>query len=211
MSSRTKRPVGRPPLPGRRTEILRVATRVAAERGIDTLTLAELAGALGCSTYTLTYHFGRKEQLLTAIVEHAETELREEIQRLAADPGTSPGQLLRRYWRATREPGARDYLRLWLELLVLSSRHPERFPGFQERAALGWRHLAGDILRERTGSDELATLIIAAVTGLELELLLGPHPSGADQALERLARLLDDQLATDRPRPSRPGDQASGP
>ncbi len=169
-----------------------MATRVVAERGIDTLSLAELAEALGCSTYTLTYHFGRKDQLLAAIVEHVETEMREEVGRLAGDPGTSLGDLLRRYWKATHEPGARPYMRLWLELLVLSSRHPERFPGFAERAAGGWRTLAADILRERTGSDELATLVVAAVTGLEIEHMANPGSPEPDRAVERLARLLDE-------------------
>lgn len=195
MSEQTKRSVGRPPLPGRRAEILKAAARVVAERGIDTLTLAELAEALDCSTYTLTYHFGRKEQLLAAIIEHAETQLREEIERLAGEPGTSPGELLRHYWQTTREPGARAYLRLWLELLVLASRHPDRFPGFHERAAAGWRHLAADILREHTGSEELATLIVATVTGLEIEHMLDPRSARPDQALERLARLFDEQGA----------------
>jgi AcrR family transcriptional regulator len=120
---------------------------VVTERGIDTMSLAELAEALGCSTYTLTYHFGRKDRLLAAIVEHVETKMRAEIERLAAEPDVSLGDLLRRYWQTLREPGVHAYLRLWLEMLVLRSRHPDRFPGFAERAAGGWRTLAADVLR----------------------------------------------------------------
>ncbi|WP_165975382.1 TetR/AcrR family transcriptional regulator [Actinomadura rubrisoli] len=188
-----RRPVGRPPKPGRRAEILDAATEVVAERGLETISLAELAKALGCSTYTLTYHFGTKEQLLAAIVAHVESALQTEIAELAADPGTSGADLLRRYWRGTREPAARSYMRLWLELLVLASRQPERFPGFQERASTGWRALAADILRQRTGSDALATLIVAAVTGLELDLMLDPTPAAADAALEQLITFIEDR------------------
>ncbi|HEX2314307.1 MAG TPA: TetR/AcrR family transcriptional regulator [Thermomonospora sp.] len=154
--------------------------------------LAELAEALGCSTYTLTYHFGRKEGLLAAIVEHVETELRDQLRRIAEQPGdASPADLLRRYWETTRAPGADGYLRLWLELLVLAGRHPERFPGFHERAATGWRDLAAEILRARTGSDELATLIVAAVTGLEIEQMLDPASPRPARALDHLIRLLE--------------------
>ncbi|MGK5552995.1 TetR/AcrR family transcriptional regulator [Actinomadura kijaniata] len=190
MSQHQKRGPGRPPQPGRRAEILHAATRVVAERGVDTLSLAELATALGCSTYTLTYHFGSKERLLAAVVEHVETGLQAEIAELAS-ADLPNADLLRHYWRTTRDPGARSYLRLWLELLVLADRHPDRFPGFHERAATGWRTLATDLLRRRTGSDALATLVVAAVTGLELDLMLDPDPARADAALELLVSLLD--------------------
>jgi AcrR family transcriptional regulator len=45
---------GRPPLPGRREEILDAAVRIMSERGIEGLSLAQLAEALGFSTYALT-------------------------------------------------------------------------------------------------------------------------------------------------------------
>ncbi|MBB5131395.1 AcrR family transcriptional regulator [Thermocatellispora tengchongensis] len=195
-----RRPVGRPPQPGRREEILTAAVRVAAERGLDDLSLAELATALGFSTYTLTYHFGRREGLLAAIVEHVETEMREQIRRLAEGPGgASPGELLRRYWESTRAPGAHSYMRLWLELLVLAGRHPDRFPGFQQRAATGWRDLAAQVLREHTGSDELATLIVATVTGLEIEQMLDPGSPRPGQALDCMIRLLEQRDAAEGP------------
>jgi hypothetical protein len=76
-------------------------------------------------------------------------------------------------------------------LLVPAGRHPERFPGFHERTATGWRDLAAEIPRERTGSDELATLIVAAVTGLEIEQMLGPASPRPARALDRLIRLLE--------------------
>ncbi|MCD0449261.1 TetR/AcrR family transcriptional regulator [Actinocorallia sp. API 0066] len=190
-SQETRRSVGRPPQPGRRAEILTAATRIVAERGVETLSLAELAKALGCSTYTLTYHFGSKDRLLAAIVGEVERHLQAEIAELAADPATPLPDLLRHYWQAVRSPSTRPYLQLWLELLVLSARHPDRYPGFQDQAVTGWRTLAADILRARTGSDALANLIVATVTGLELDLLLNPDPTPADAALHHLLTLLE--------------------
>ncbi|NRQ33746.1 TetR family transcriptional regulator [Nonomuraea sp. NN258] len=187
---RAKRPVGRPAQPGRRAEILDAAVKVVAERGLDTLTLGQLAQALGFSTYTLTYHFGSKDQLLAAVVEHVETTLRAELAALAGEPGQSLPDLLRRYLAALGEPEARSYLRLWLELTVLAGRHPDRFPGFYERAVDGWRALAAGVLRERTGSEALATLLVATVTGLEIEYLLNPDRSRLDQAVDLLIDLL---------------------
>lgn len=190
--------MGRPARPERRAEVLEAAARAVADRGIDGLSLAELAKALGRSTYTLTYHFGSKEQLLAAVAEHVEQTLQAELAPLAEDPGTPLPDLLRHYWRSTRAPQARPYLRLWLELVVLASRHPERFPGFRADAVTGWRTLAATALRARTGSDALATLIVAAITGLEIEVMLDPDPAAADAAFERLLALLEPALGAGR-------------
>jgi AcrR family transcriptional regulator len=177
---------GRPPLPGRREEILDAAVLVLAERGIEAMSLAQLAQALGFSTYTLTYHFGTREDVLAAVAEHVETTLQAEFAELIQRPDLSMPDLVRRYWATTKEHGASHVMRLWLELVLLASREPGRLPGFLDRATVGWERVIGAVLGDRRDADTLVPLAFAAITGLELLQLMRPGSDVPDRALERL-------------------------
>ena len=195
MESTTARRRGRPPLPGRRAEILDAAVKVLAERGLEGLSLAQLAEALGFSTYTLTYHFGAKDQLLAAVVTHVEDRLQAEFEALLARSGSAtPAELLRRYWATTKEPGAGEAMRLWLEAVLLASRDPDRFPGFLDRAAHGWNQVIMAAVGDVPGAQQLATLAFATVSGLELLQLMDPGSRAAEQALETFAGLCEGLL-----------------
>ncbi|GIH95517.1 hypothetical protein Psi01_61470 [Planobispora siamensis] len=180
---------GRPPKAGRREEVLEASLALVARTGIEALTLGELAAELGVSTYVLTYHFGSKDRLLAAIVELVETRFQAELAALAGE--LTPAELLRRYWAAASGESADGMMRLWLEIVVLASRDPGRFPGFLERAALGWREALAPVLggAGRAGAREAATLVAAAVTGLEVHRLM--EPGRADAAMGLLVSMLE--------------------
>jgi AcrR family transcriptional regulator len=182
---------GRPPLAGRREEILDAAVLVLAEHGIEKMSLAQLAQALGFSTYALTYHFGSREDVLAAVAEHVETRLQAEFAELTGPPGLSMPDLVRRYWATTREPGASHAMRLWLELVLIASREPGRLPGFLDRATAGWEQVIGAVLGERPNTDTLIPLAFAAITGLELLQLMRPGSDVPDQALEQLIAVFE--------------------
>jgi AcrR family transcriptional regulator len=177
---------GRPPLAGRREQILDAAVQVLGERGIENLSLAQLARALGFSTYALTYHFGTREDVLAAVAEHVETRLQAEFAELAGQPGLTMPDLVRRYWATTSGPGARHAMRLWLELVLLASREPGRLPGFLDRATAGWEQVIGTVLGDHPDAGTLVPLVFAAITGLELLQLMRPGSDIPDQALEKL-------------------------
>jgi AcrR family transcriptional regulator len=189
---------GRPPLAGRREEILDAAVRVLGERGIEGLSLAQLAEALGFSTYALTYHFGAKEDVLAAVAEHVEARLQAEFTALAEQLGQpghpgQPGQarpsmpeLVRQYWEVSQQPGASHSMRLWLELVLLASRDPDRLPGFLDRAVSGWLEVIRTGLGDHPDADVLAPLAFAAITGLELLQLMQPGSAVPSLALEKL-------------------------
>ncbi len=190
---------GRPPLPGRREEILDAAVLVLAERGIEAMSLAQLAQALGFSTYTLTYHFGTREDVLAAVAEHVETTLQAEFAELIQRPDLSMPDLVRRYWATTKEHGASHVMRLWLELVLLASREPGRLPGFLDRATVGWERVIGAVLGDRRDADTLVPLAFAAITGLELLQLMRPGSDVPDRALERLIDAFQLLLGHDSP------------
>jgi AcrR family transcriptional regulator len=175
---------------------------VMGERGIENLSLARLAQALGFSTYALTYHFGTREDVLAAVAEHVEARLQAEFEELAGHPGLTMPDLVRRYWATTRKPGADHAMRLWLELVLLASREPGRLPGFLDRATAGWEHIIGTVLGDHPDAGTLVPLAFAAITGLEVLQLMRPGSDVPDQALEKLISIF--QLATESPGGSPP-------
>jgi AcrR family transcriptional regulator len=177
---------GRPPLAGRREEILDAAVLVLAEHGIENMSLAQLAQALGFSTYVLTYHFGAREDLLAAVAERVEARLQAEFAELIEQPELTMPELVRRYWATTSEPGASHAMRLWLELVLIASREPGRLPGFLDRATAGWEQVIGAVLGDHPDADTLVPLAFAAITGLELLQLMRPGSDVPDRALEQL-------------------------
>src|SRR5215469_1973355 len=110
MPDRTPRT--RPSSEARRRELVQIAYRLIAEKGIEGLRTRQVAESAGIDTGTLHYHFPSKQALIQAVVDHlaedfranragkgtapanAVEELRNEIFDLAARVRESPEQLL---------------------------------------------------------------------------------------------------------------------
>lgn len=187
------RPRGRPPLVGRRDEILDAAVDVLARRGIEGLTLAHLAEAIGLSTYALTYHFGSKEDVLSAVALHVEKRLQREFTELAKLQDVTVGSLVRGYWTGYGDVGAAASTRLWLEIGLLATRDPDRFPGFLDTMVDGWRRTVSGLLPGHPDAAEIASLAFATMSGLELLELARPG-SVTDATLDRVVRMFERTL-----------------
>lgn len=79
-----------------REELLRRAAAHFAEHGIGDASLRAIATAIGTSHRMLIYHFGSREGLLAALVEHIWREQRERLEHLVAN---TEGGLLDAAWR----------------------------------------------------------------------------------------------------------------
>lgn len=194
MSSEVRRR-GRPPLDGRREEILDAAVEVMAYRGIEGTSLAQLAEELGLSTYALTYHFGSKEGLLVAIALHVEAHLRTEFAGLTDLGDLSVGALVRGYWQKYGESGAAGSTRLWLELGLLASRDPDRFPGFLDTMVDGWTRMIVSFLPNHPHAEQVASVAFATMLGLEILELARPG-SVTPEVLDGLVALYELSLGT---------------
>ncbi len=190
----TERTRGRPPLVGRRDEILDSAVEVLVRRGIEGLTLAGLAEAIGLSTYALTYHFGSKEGVLGAVALHVEKRLQRDFTALARQEAASVGSLVRGYWTGYGDVGAAASTRLWLEIGLLATRDPDRFPGFLDTMVDGWRRTVAGLLPGHPDADEIASLAFATMSGLELLELSRPG-SVTDATLDRVVMMFERSLA----------------
>jgi hypothetical protein len=85
-------------------------------------------------------------------------------------------------------------MRLWLELVLIASRDPDRLPGFLDRAVSGWTQVIVSGLGDRPDAGTLAALVFATMTGLELLQLMQPDSTAAGQALEKLIDMFQREL-----------------
>ena len=166
--------------PARRPEILDAIVDYIADNGIADLSLRPLAKALGQSTFVLTYHFGDKDGLLAAALEHFESKHRDTLQSL--DPDEPLGDAIRAYWRSiTRERNLR-LLRLSLE--VATSGQPQ----FGAQMTTAWVDFAtqGFVARgmDKRAARREATLLVATITGLLLDLLTTGDSKRVNAALD---------------------------
>lgn len=161
--------------------ILAAAIDVIALHGLNNWTVEEVANRAHCAKGLVNYHYRSKQELL---VRSAET-LRDDrsARRLAAValPGTAA---LDRLWAALTQELESGWFAAWTSLLAADG--PLRTaaagrPGEAESfaAALGRSLGLGDQLKKR------ASLIQAALDGLQLRLLQGAPASETEEAYHR--------------------------
>lgn len=178
--------VGRPVDHQRRAELLDAAVDYATEQGFSGVSWRPVAAALGVSTTTLTHHFGTKEQLLEAILGR----LRERIVVAAADlAGEEPdlAAAARAVWTWSSDPRRWPTFKLFFAVYGRALQAPEAFSEFLDLVGVDW----ADTLRRAQGPDvdpataaRRATLVIATIRGLLLDLLAGGDQDRVRDAAE---------------------------
>lgn len=169
--------MARPIEPRRRAELLDAAVDYAAEHGLADLTLRPLAEALAVSPNTLVHHFGSKEELISAILNGVRDRLRAMRAEIGRDPRRSP---LEGVWAWTASPERNAFFRSFFEAYGIALHQPERYRSFLERVVSDW--LVG-------GDSERATLELAVLRGLLLDLLTTGERDRVEAALARFSRL----------------------
>ena len=179
-----------------RDRILRRVTEKLARSGLAGTGLRDLAAAAGVSHRTLLYHFGSRDELVL----EALGELRDYQYGLVANTlqaGTSrPGvsDLARGVWKNITGPDTHDWFKLFYEAYVASLRDPETYAEFLDDAVHRWIGVILEIFEEdrpHLARNESATLLLAAIRGLHLDLLATGDRQRVERALETLLRLLE--------------------
>jgi AcrR family transcriptional regulator len=174
--------MARPPNPARRQELLEGAVDYVIDHGITDLSLRPLAEALGTHAPVLLHHFDTKEHLVEEILGRVRDRLRA-LGRAAE--ATSHRSGLAAVWNWVSDPEQSSLMRLFFETYGLALRHPDRYPDFLQHAVHDW-------LDEPLAAvdDISATLAIATVTGLVLDLLTTGDRHRVDDAIQRFMGLL---------------------
>lgn len=159
--------MGRRPQPEIKRRLLDACTDHALEHGLPDR-LAPLVDATGTSGRMLLYHFGTRDGLLRAVLGHARQRQLEMFGELlhvrAGEPYTTT---LARVWTAMTGPLGQPYLRMFGQLR--ESTEQQLWPDFRREATTDWLAPLETGLRS-IGRPELATLVLAVVRGLLLDL-----------------------------------------
>ena len=156
--------MGRHPQPEIRQRLLDACTDYALEHGLPDR-LGPLAQATGSSSRMLIYHFGTRDGLLREILGQArERQLAVFTDLLRVRSDEPYLTTLGRAWPAMTGPQGRPFLRLFGRLHDTAGE--PLWPGFREAATTDW--LAP--LEEGMGSVELATVVLAVIRGLLMDL-----------------------------------------
>jgi AcrR family transcriptional regulator len=174
--------MARPPDPERRRQLLEGAVDYVVEHGITDLSLRPLAASLGTQAPVLLHHFGTKEHLVEEILSEVRGRVRALGRHAEADAYRSG---LGAVWGWTSDPEQAPLMRLFFEAYGLALRHPDRYRYFLDHAIQDW-------LDEPLAAidDVSATLAIATITGLVLDLLTTGDRDRVEQAMERFLGLL---------------------
>jgi len=174
--------VARPLDPKRRQELLDGSVDYVLAHGISDLSLRPMAAALGTQAPVLLHHFGSKEQLIVEILASVRGRLRS-LGRSAEAESHRSG--LGAVWMWVSHPDQGPLMRLFFEAYGLALRHPDRYSDFIEHAVHDW-------LDEPLAAidDVSATLAIATVTGLVLDLLTTGERVRVEAAMERFLFIL---------------------
>jgi AcrR family transcriptional regulator len=183
------------PKPARkRAELLEGVIQHLAQHGLSDATFRSLAKALGISTYPLVYYFGTKEELLGAVVAEVERRQRQpaEVVSFAGDAAADAGA----YWKWSLEN--RDLLRLDYEIIMRDAQTPGRFGPLRRVAFDHWHTLwtkrfvsAG---MPRADARVEATRVVAAIVGLQFDLIATGDEKRTTKAFEGLIKEIDEKM-----------------
>jgi AcrR family transcriptional regulator len=168
--------------------------------GLAGASLRPLAAALGVSTYTLTYHFGSKEQLLAEALAYVEEEQRQLVARSTDElgPEADAAAVIDRYWAWVSRPENLERVRLVFEVIT-SPHSAELLPAGERRQLMSaWVELIAGELRDdgvpkRQATTE-ATIAASTLAGMVLDLLA----TGDHARLRRAARSLGERMVAVR-------------
>ncbi|HEY3868382.1 MAG TPA: TetR/AcrR family transcriptional regulator [Actinocrinis sp.] len=169
-----------------RADLLDAVVEYTVEHGFSDLAWQPVATALGVSAATLVHHFGTTEQLLVSVLGR----LRERIFAATGGPiGDQPdlASAARAVWTRTSDPERSAEFRLFFAVYGRALQSPDQFAGFLGRVMADWmsslRVAQGPHIDPKTATRR-ATLVIAVIRGLLLDLLTTGERARVEEAAE---------------------------
>jgi AcrR family transcriptional regulator len=183
----------------RRDAIVARAADRLLERGQVTLSLRELASAVGVSPRMLIHHFGSREQLVSRALGEARSRQREAFEaRLAPQDGRPYADVLRDAWRWLAGDEAAPYMRLFGQLYALAGAPGSPHAEFLRESVLDWLPTIEAGFRADgvapAAARELSSLTVAVVRGLLQDANAIGDRRRVSAAFDRYASLLQSSL-----------------
>ncbi|OZM78088.1 TetR/AcrR family transcriptional regulator [Pseudonocardia sp. MH-G8] len=182
--------MGRRPQPEIKERLLDACTDHALEHGLPDR-LEPLARAAGTSTRMLIYHFGTRDALLRAVLTHArQRQLSAFGDLLRVRPDQPYTATLATAWTVMTGPEGQPYLRMFGQLRESAAQ--QLWPDFRRVATTDWLGPLEEGLRS-IGRPELATLLLAVIRGLLMDLDATGDHARTDRAFTDFLSTLDQQ------------------
>lgn len=186
----------------RRAEIVAAATEMFCAEGYRGAGLARIAAKAGVTQAGLLHHFGSKERLLEAVVQHRDDQDQWLMPRMIGDGGLG---MVDRLPLLAEHNSTRQGLAQLFTVLVAENLLPEspvheffvvRYRRLRAAFASGIRtgQERGEI-RADVDPRAVATRIIATMDGLQTQWLLDPDRAPLVEVFEEFARALRRELA----------------
>ncbi|GAA2597372.1 MULTISPECIES: TetR/AcrR family transcriptional regulator [Streptomyces] len=138
--------------------------------------------ASGTSARMLIYHFGSRDALLRETLGRARRRQRDFFGELVAPrPGEPYPSTLRRAWQVMTGPSGRPYLTMFGRLR--EDAEQQLWPDFRRESTTDWLQPLEDGMRS-VGRPELATLVLAVVRGLIMDIETTGDVPRADRAFD---------------------------
>ncbi len=201
--------MGRQRQPEIRQRLLDACTDHALAHGLPDR-LEPLATAAGTSPRMLIYHFGSRDDLLRAVLGRArQRQLDVFGDLLRSRAGELYTATLSRAWTTVTGPTGRPYLQVFGPLR--ESADQQLWPDFRRTATTDWLPPLEDGLRS-LARPELATLVLAVIRGLLMDLDATGDTTRTDRAFHHFLDTLDPPPSTSRgvSMSPRPGGDRSG-
>ncbi len=194
----------------RREDIMRAAYDVAARHGLEALTLRAVAARAEVSHGTVLFHFKRKEELVTSLLDRvvyatAVLRISDETRHI-----TRPSERLQALLRAEMERLSNEprHFRLFLEYWTIGVRKAtirHRIRGALDAYRAGLKELCADVVnaelsqvrgRAQHGRDPVTVAGVAAVAmslihGCALQAVIDPKGFNVHQHFDAAAHMLD--------------------
>jgi AcrR family transcriptional regulator len=184
----------RHPDPLRKPQLLGEILEYLLDKSLASVSFRTIAQALGCSTYTLVYHFGSREQLLSEIVTAVSTRATV-IDDLMRDSSNTIDRYfagLEESWEWTLQPRNRQLQRLEFEASLIEALEPSTHT-FSRSLFDTWHRIGRDALTSlgvKPAAAELeARLVVDTFYGIQYDFVLNGDAAPATHAFKEAMRI----------------------
>jgi AcrR family transcriptional regulator len=174
----------------RRRAIVESARRVVAERGLDGVSVREIAAAAEVSVGTVTHHFAGLDEILAGVLKAESQQLRDRLVEAIAERSSALEGLdrLNNSYLVDR-PEVRAFWSLWLASCARAPRDSQLADWLWQRYAT-WRGIVRDLLVEGVEAGEfevadpegLAVELVALLDGYGIQVFFDPGPPDVEEA-----------------------------
>jgi AcrR family transcriptional regulator len=179
----------RNPDPLRKPQLLGEILDYLLDKSLASVSFRTIAQALGFSTYTLVYHFGTRDQLLSEIVAAVSTRTVAVEEQMANSADTLDAYFhgLEESWAWTLQPRNRQLQRLEFEASLIEAVEPDKHE-FSRALYETWQRIGVNALTSlgmtaRDAADE-ARLLVDTFYGIQYDFVLNGEAEPATRAFE---------------------------